>query len=211
VNTVLAILILGRLDIILKKNSFILFMLLTRFLACFRIGGGTSAVYKNQNHTKMNKLQALQTLRPMTFLTVKIKSNKKPLKAFADKTITKITKCTVGCGGEYKNLASNKGRETGGLPWGEWEVYPYAIAHKGNRYLRLYYPKNIKTSYLVDGEPTDSKTARWMIQGEQTWEDQDGKRVKVLKKNDKQDLELMTVREAGLVSIKQKEKELVNG
>ena len=156
----------------------------------------------------MNKLEALQTLRPMSYLTVSIESNKKPLKAFADKTITKTVTVKVGCGGEFKNLASNKDRETGKLPWGEWETYPYSITHKGNRYLRLYVRGIPQVSYKVDGEPTDNETARWMIQGEQTWEDQDGERVKVLKKHSKA-TELMTVREAGLTSIKQNDKELV--
>ena len=164
--------------------------------------------YNTKNHTKMNKLEALKTLRPMSYLTVTIQSTKKPLKAFADKTIVKTVKAKVGCGGEFKNLASNKGRETGKLPWGEWESYPYAIQHKGNRYLRLYVRGIPKVSYTVDGEPTDSETARWMIQGEQTWEvREDGTRVKVLKEHSNPDT--WTVREAGLTSIKQNDKELV--
>jgi hypothetical protein len=50
--------------------------------------------------------------------------------------------CRVGV--NYDNIATVKeGRtdgtlpaENAGLPWGEWEIFPYVIAHKGERYVR---------------------------------------------------------------------------
>lgn len=32
--------------------------------------------------------------------------------------------------------------ENAGLPWGEWDVYPYVISHKGAKYLRFSFMPN---------------------------------------------------------------------
>lgn len=40
------------------------------------------------------------------------------------------------------------------LPWGEWEVFPYVITHKGKRYFRLYTVRNDfvpSVQYYLDG------------------------------------------------------------
>ena len=58
--------------------------------------------------------------------------------------IEKISRFQVRVGVSYDNIAAVKEkRESGelpkenkGLPWGEWEIYPYVIAHKGERYIR---------------------------------------------------------------------------
>lgn len=50
--------------------------------------------------------------------------------------------CRIGV--NYDNIQSVKDKredgtlpeENAGLPWGEWEVFPYVIAHKGEKYLR---------------------------------------------------------------------------
>ena len=101
----------------------------------------------------MNKLNALQTLRKGSFAIARIVSKKKPLKAYAQHDITKVILCTVRTGIEFRNQKEVKesGKEVGSLPWGEWESYPYAITHKGNRYLRLYLGQSLKVFYLVDG------------------------------------------------------------
>lgn len=39
--------------------------------------------------------------------------------------------------------------ENAGLPWGRYEVYPYLIEHKGERYLRLYKGTSNKTTPRV--------------------------------------------------------------
>ena len=47
----------------------------------------------------MNKLQSLQSIRKGTFAIARIVSDKKPLKAFADKKITKVV-FNLGPGGQ---------------------------------------------------------------------------------------------------------------
>jgi len=74
--------------------------------------------------------------------------------------ITKITVATVRAGIEYDNKASviekrengELPKENAGLPWGEWEQYPYLIQHKGIRYARLYPTANSNTlvEYRMD-------------------------------------------------------------
>lgn len=67
---------------------------------------------------------------------MKVRKNHEP--------IQKISTFQARVGVSYDNIASVKEkRESGelpkenkGLPWGEWEVYPYIIAHKGERYIR---------------------------------------------------------------------------
>jgi hypothetical protein len=74
---------------------------------------------------------SLRTVRP-------IKVRKGKAEILKDSTFT----CRVGV--NYDNIAAVKeGREDGtlpsenaGLPWGEWLVFPYVIAHKGCHYFR---------------------------------------------------------------------------
>lgn len=143
----------------------------------------------------MNKLQSLQTIRKGTFAIARIVSDKKPLKAYRQHKILKVVLCTVRTGIEFKNLAVNEDRETGSLPWGQWEVYPYLITHKGNRYLRLYLGQSMKVFYLVDGVKVASEVAKAMLP----------------KSNSTGKPSCITVKESGLVSIKQNGKELING
>ena len=143
----------------------------------------------------MKKIEALQNIRKGTFAIARIVSDKKPLKAYRQHKITKVVLATVRTGVEFKNLAVNEDRETGSLPWGEWEVYPYAIQHKGNRYIRLYLGNSMKVFYLVDGVKVASQVAKAMLP----------------KSNSNGKPSCITVKEAGLVSIKQNGKELVNG
>lgn len=145
----------------------------------------------------MNKLQSLQTIRKGTFAIARIVSEKKPLKAFRQHKILKVVLCTVRTGIQYKNLTEVKesGKETGGLPWGQWEVYPYLITHKGNRYLRLYLGQSMKVFYLVDGVKVESQVAKSMLPKSKAGEKP----------------ACITVKESGLVSIKQNGKELING
>ena len=143
----------------------------------------------------MNKLTALQSIRKGTFAIARIVSDKKPLKAYRQHKITKVVLATVRTGIEFKNLKVNEDRETGSLPWGEWETYPYLITHKGNRYLRLYLGNSMKVFYLVDGVKVASEVAKAMLP----------------KSKPSEKPACITVKESGLVSIKQKGKELVNG
>ena len=144
----------------------------------------------------MNKLNALQTLRKGSFAIARIVSKKKPLKAYAQHDITKVILCTVRTGIEFRNQKEVKesGKEVGSLPWGEWEAYPYAITHKGNRYLRLYLGQSLKVFYLVDGVKVAANVAKQMLP-----------KIKPSQKP-----LCITVKESGLVSLKQKGKELIN-
>lgn len=79
-------------------------------------------------------------------------SEVKPAAAHKAHTLTKEVMATVMTGVEYRNLAANNDRETGGLPWGEWAQYPYLITHKGTYYARLYtVDGTIRTTYKIDG------------------------------------------------------------
>ena len=81
------------------------------------------------------------------------------------RNLRKITSCLVMRGADYADLAEVKGAATGtgtgtgengatgALPWGEWDVYPHIITHKGTDYARLYViDGTISTVYTVDGE-----------------------------------------------------------
>jgi transcription elongation factor GreA-like protein len=145
----------------------------------------------------MNKLNALKSLRKGSFAIARIVSKKKPLKAFAQHDITKVVLCTVRTGIEYRNQKEVKesGKEVGSLPWGEWETYPYLITHKGNRYLRLYIGQSMKVIYFVDGVKVSANVAKQMLP----------------KTKPSQKPLCITVKESGLVSLKQKGKEMING
>jgi hypothetical protein len=93
-------------------------------------------------------------------------STVKPAAAHASHTLRKITTCLVMRGAEYQNLSEVKASKSagtatpsgaaaqdGGLPWGEWDVYPHIITHKGTDYARLYVlDGTINSIYTVDGE-----------------------------------------------------------
>jgi hypothetical protein len=74
---------------------------------------------------------SLRTVRPL-----KVRKGKAEI--LKDSTFT----CRIGV--NYDNIAAVKeGRadgslpsENAGLPWGEWRVFPYVIAHKGAHYFR---------------------------------------------------------------------------
>ena len=69
-----------------------------------------------------------------------------------DKTATKKVTAVTRTGLNHANLAVNKDRETGALPWGEWAVHPYIITHKGADYGRLYVVDGtVKAVYYIDG------------------------------------------------------------
>lgn len=59
--------------------------------------------------------------------------------------VTKHSIMLVRMGIDFANMKVNEGREVGELPWGEWEVFPYVIKHKGTFYLRVY------NSYVEQG------------------------------------------------------------
>jgi hypothetical protein len=69
----------------------------------------------------------------------------KPSAGFKGTVLHKIVDAVVRGGIDFANLQAVKdGIATGtrggvqGLSYGEWESFPYVIAHKGERYYRLY-------------------------------------------------------------------------
>jgi hypothetical protein len=81
-------------------------------------------------------------------------SSVRPAAAHKGVALTKVTRATVMTGVDYASLAVNAGRETEGLPWGEWVegMFPWVITHKGQDYARLYVVEgSIETTYHVEG------------------------------------------------------------
>jgi hypothetical protein len=74
--------------------------------------------------------------------SMKVRKNQEPILKQSE------FQCRVGV--NYDNIASVKeGRANGekpaenaGLPWGEWVVFPYVIAHKGEYYVRCTVVRN---------------------------------------------------------------------
>jgi len=64
-------------------------------------------------------------------------SEVKPAAEFKDMSLSKQVSATLRAGITYENMKVNEDKETGPLPWGEWENVNYTIAHKGQRYVRL--------------------------------------------------------------------------
>lgn len=54
--------------------------------------------------------------------------------------------------------------ENAGLPWGTWEIYPYVIEHKGERYIRCSVLNNPnvhgKARYIRNGEEISREEAQ---------------------------------------------------
>ena len=77
-------------------------------------------------------------------------------------TIEKETEISMRAGVDYDKMhAVIECRESGdlpeenqGLPWGEWQAFPYLIGHKGEQYARLY-PNaagKIETHWFLNGK-----------------------------------------------------------
>ena len=97
--------------------------------------------------------------RPGAFQRVEWETEVKPAAAHKGKALLKRTAATVRTGVDYANLAVNADRETGELPWGEWETFPHVIRHtkagetEATKYGRLYVLDGTpRTVYYVDGQ-----------------------------------------------------------
>lgn len=79
--------------------------------------------------------------------------------------VTKHTEGIVQMKYSYENAVNNRLERQGdertfeaqGLPFGQWFIPNFLIAHKGEMYLRFYLVKgsNLETSYFVDGKPAN--------------------------------------------------------
>ena len=111
--------------------------------------------------TLMNRKGQIATLT--TSRPLKVRKNEQP--------IIKISTFQCRVGVDYDNIkVVQEKREVGelpsenaGLPWGQWEVFPYVIEHKGERYFRCTTIRNNfipKTVYTRDGAEISVEEAR---------------------------------------------------
>lgn len=113
----------------------------------------------------------------------------RPAKVRATNTLGKVEKRVRAIGRmglDYDNLSSVQDKResgnlpavSGGLPWGEWAIFPYLIAHKGAHYVRLYNGTcaSIKphAEWLLNGEPVDVETVRPVLLASETAEKEKG-------------------------------------
>lgn len=94
------------------------------------------------------------------FASVTFKSNPKPAADFKGVTLEKVTTGVFRSGVNFANLTSVKDGIANGergevqpLAWGEWVNFPFVIAHKGERFLRLTTVKGAKSksTFKVNG------------------------------------------------------------
>ena len=84
------------------------------------------------------------------------RSEVKPAAAHKERELHKFTTAIARTGISYANMAPNADKETGELPWGQWEEFPYLISHKERLYARLYVlDGSVSTGYYVDGVKVD--------------------------------------------------------
>lgn len=112
--------------------------------------------------------------------------------------VRKSTVMTVRAGIQYDNMKSVQDKresgelpkENAGLPWGQWEVYPYLIQHNGTRYARLYptASQSAQVAYFVNGK-------------EQSYEQVEGYLLASEKRNDKAAPDCITVKLADIVEL----------
>ena len=107
----------------------------------------------------------------------------------------------VRCGIDYDNMKSVQDKredgtlpvENQGLPWGEWEVFPHLIKHKGETYFRFSVAKNVNNQtmvvkYLVDGQEATIDQAKELCIASEF-------------KPKETSLDVFTVKESNLISV----------
>jgi deoxyribodipyrimidine photolyase-like uncharacterized protein len=95
-----------------------------------------------------------------TYINLKTQRLAKTKKGFTGELVKETLYKNARLGIIYDNISQTvKKRSEGelpqenqGLPWGEWELFPYIITHKGQRYLRAYVDKElIETIWWFNG------------------------------------------------------------
>lgn len=94
--------------------------------------------------TNTNNVIAAFLANSGQFASVTFKSNPKPAAEFKGVVLEKVTTGVFRSGVNFANLtsvkegiANNERGEVQPLAWGEWVNFPFVIAHKGERFLRL--------------------------------------------------------------------------
>ena len=94
------------------------------------------------------------------FASVTFKSNPTPAAKFKGTVLEKTTTGVFRSGVNFANLSSTKAEFASGertevqpLAWGEWVQFPFVIAHKGERFLRLTTVNGVKSksTFKVNG------------------------------------------------------------
>ena len=94
------------------------------------------------------------------FLAVEYVSAGKPSASHKHRSLSKRVRMVARAGIDFARLASTREGIASGergevqpLAWGEWESFPYTIAHKGERYYRLYPVAGAvpTVAYMIDG------------------------------------------------------------
>lgn len=130
------------------------------------------------------------------FASVTFKSNPKPAAAFKGVVLEKTTVGVFRSGVNFANLASVKdgiaNEERGPvepLAWGVWEKFPFVIAHKGERFLRLTKVNGLKSK------------STFKVNGVEVGKDEfEGFLVESAKSANKSPTDVFNIKEANLVS-----------
>ena len=107
------------------------------------------------------------------FTTIETCKTLKTKKAYADKSIMKVSRMTGRFGVDYNNISKVQQKresgelpkEPGSLPWGNWvkNEEGYLIEHKGQIYVRVATsPNKTKSTYFINGVPADEGTVKSM-------------------------------------------------
>ena len=143
------------------------------------------------------------------FASVTFKSNPKPAAEFKGVVLEKVTTGVFRSGVNFANLGSTKAEFASGertevqpLAWGEWVQFPFVIAHKGERFLRLT---------TVNGAKSKSK---FFVNGTEVARNEfESFLVPSARSSAKAPTEVFNIKEANLVSFNGEvsEAEVVNG
>lgn len=117
-------------------------------------------MHNAMNPTTTNVINAFLSAAGQ-FASVTFKSNPKPAAEFKGVTLEKTTTGVFRSGVNFANLTSTKAEFANGertevqpLAWGTWEKFPFVIAHKGERFLRLTTVNGVKSksTFKVNGK-----------------------------------------------------------
>lgn len=116
---------------------------------------------------------AIHSIHAGTYTTIETCKTLKTKKAYTDKSIMKVSRMTGRFGVDYNHISKVQEKRASGelpkepqkLPWGNWmkDEEGYLIEHKGKVYVRVATsPNKTKSTYLVNGVPTDEDTVKSM-------------------------------------------------
>ena len=103
-------------------------------------------------------IETIKTIKKGTFISIEYKTIKKPLAKHKESIIEKHSIGTYRLGIEYANMAANKDKETGPLPYGSFKLdfKDYIIEYGDKKYLRVYTSVKHKT------------ISKWFLNGVET-------------------------------------------